>query len=357
MKFARTSVAGLVVALGAAAALLFLRTGPDAPAPAARAPLSAAWPGAQRADLPAYLPDGPIFQPGLFLDARTAVGTAPTPDGDAVRLVLRGAGEEVRELRRRPLTGNPAFEGFAAGPGGEVVWSESVDGEPAEIWAAEPRSGTPRRLTADTGDPVFYGSQYDLVVADGRVHWVAAAGADATEIRSVPLAGGPVTRRREAGVWSLSAWPWLTDGTAEQTGTTVLREIAGNREIRVAATGTELTSCTPVWCRVLVMSGAGLARIDGMRPDGRERKRIAGGGAAAAVVDPAVLDRFEVLSEPRPDSDLTGTEGLVIYDITAGRTVELTGAASGAFARAGVVWWSTGDQDTLAWHTVDLRTV
>jgi hypothetical protein len=29
----------------------------------------------------------------------------------------------------------------------------------------------------------------------------------------------------------------------------------------------------------------------------------------------------------------------------------------GAFTRAGVLWWSTNDNDSTTWHTVDLRTV
>jgi hypothetical protein len=352
----RFRVIALVVALGAGTALLL--AGPDRdPAPtSARATLATAWPRAQRADFPANLPDGPIFQPGLFLDARTAIGTAPSPDGRSLRLMLRGAEGEVREMRRRPLSQNPSFDHFAMA-GDEVAWTESADGRPVEIWTADPRTRDARKLTADTGDAVFYGSQYDLVIADGRVHWVAGAGAEATEFRSVPLAGGEVRVRTEPGVWSLTTWPWVTSGAADPTGTTVLRDPTANQERRVPVSGAELASCTPAWCRVMVMAADGLARIDVMRPDGRDRRRIAGAGAGAAVGDVAILDRFEVLSEARPDSDLTGAEGLLIHDIATGRTVDLSGSVSGAFSRGGVVWWSTGDQDSLVWHTVDLRTV
>ena len=68
----------------------------------------------------------------------------------------------------------------------------------------------------------------------------------------------------------------------------------------VDTTGAELTTCGPVWCRVLVMNGDGLARIDVMRPDGSARQRIAGRRPRAALPDVAVLDRFEILSETRP---------------------------------------------------------
>jgi hypothetical protein len=355
MTLTRTSIAGLVVAVGAGAALLLLGPDREPPAPPARAALADAWPRAHRADLPGNLADGPIFQPGLFLDARTAIGTAPSPDGRSLRLVMRGAEGEVRELRRRPLSEAPVFDHFAVA-GDRLAWTESA-GRRTEIWAAGTGGGAPRRLTADTGDALFYGTPYDLVIAGRRVHWVAAAGAEATEIRSVALTGGEVRVRTEPGVWSLTTWPWLTSGAADQAGTTVLRDLTANREQRVPATGAELASCTPAWCRVVVSGADGPARIDVMRPDGGERRRIAGGGATAAINDVAVLDRFEVLSEARPDSDLTGEEGLLVYDIGTGRTVDLTATATAAGAGNGVVWWSTGDQDSLVWHTVDLRTV
>jgi len=356
----RLGALGLIVALAAAAGLLFLaHHGGDEPDPPARAALTTVWPDAQRADLPGNLPDGPIYHPGLFLDARTSIGTAPAPDGTAVRLVVRAADGALRELRRLPLAGNPAFDNFTSA-GGEVAWTESAGGRTSGVWAASLTTGAPARLlTSDTGNPVFYGSQYDLVIAEDRVHWVAAGPGDAqvTEIRSVPLAGGEVTVAEEPGTWSLSAWPWLTDGAGDQTGTTRLRNPVTKRDVEVSTTGAELTTCGPVWCRVMVLTSDTLARIDVMHPDGTARRRIAGGDTRAALPDVALLDRFEILSEPQPDSDLTGTEALLVHDITTGRTVDVDPAVNGTFSRGGVLWWSTGDQDHIVWHTLDLRTV
>ncbi|MEV4639980.1 hypothetical protein AB0J80_21790 [Actinoplanes sp. NPDC049548] len=195
------------------------------------------------------------------------------------------------------------------------------------------------------------------MLAEGRAWWAAAAGPDVTEIRSVPLAGGKVTVRREKGTWALTAWPWLTDGGGDQTGTSVMRSLTGNLEQRVETTGMELTSCSPAWCRVMVLTGDGLARIDAMHPDGTARRRIAGPAAGAPITDVAMLDRFEILSEATASSDLTGTEGLLVHDLSTGRTVDVTAATSGAFARNGVLWWATGDEDAMVWHTLDLRTV
>jgi hypothetical protein len=361
----RTAPAGLAVALAAGAGLLFLPADSDDPAPAERASLASTWPGAARAELPGYTPDGPVFQPGAFLDARTAIGTAPSADARSLRLLLRRADGELRELRRLPLDRNPVFDSFTVA-GGDVVWTESADGGGVQVWTARTDGGKARLVTRDTGDPVFYGSQHDLVVAGGRVHWAAAspggaAGGDAaptaTDIRSVPLTGGKVTVRTEPGAWAQSAWPWLVEGATDGTGTTRLRNPSTSRDVTVDTTGAELATCSPAWCRVVVMSSAGAQRIDMMRPDGADRRRIAGGAAVPAVTDVALLDRFEVLAEPLTASDLNGEQRLLVYDVASGRTVEVAAAVTGAFARGGVLWWSTGDQDSLAWHTLDLRTV
>jgi len=347
-----TAWVALGVALLAGVALL-LRAPDRSPAPAGRVSVAVAWPAVQGAELPGNLSDGPVFQPLYFVDARTAVGTAPSPDGSAVRLVITGAA--VRELRRRPLSSGPEFNNLTVA-GDTLVWTESVAGRPVEVWTAGLSGGAPRRLTADTGDAVFYGSQYDLVVADGRVYWVAAAkGGTETEIRSVALTGGAVSVRDEPGTWALTAWPWVVDGGPDNPGATRLRSLLDNRETRVPGTG--LTTCGPVWCRVMVMASAGLVGIDLMHPDGTARRRVAGSAAGAAVTDVALLDRFAVLSESEPGSDLTGTSGLLVYDLKTGRTVDVGAVVSGVFARGGVLWWSTGDQDNLRWHTLDLRTV
>jgi len=350
--------AGLVVALVAGGALLAYNPGREKPAPAGRIALAGAWPKAQRAEIAGNLSDGPVYHPGIFLDARTSVGTAPSPEGAAVRLLVRNADGSVRELRRRPIDAAPEF-GTMAVAGDDLVWSESANGVPVQLWAAKTTGGPARRLTADTGNALFYGSQWDLVIAEGRVHWVAAApkGDEVTEIRSVALTGGAVQVREEPGTWAFAAWPWLIDGGGDQTGTTRLRNLATNRETPVDTSGAELTTCGAAWCRVLVMNGDGLARIDVMRPDGSARQRIAGSAASAAITDVAVLDRFEILAEAGPDSDLTGTEGLLIYDIATRRTIDVSPAVDGAFSRGGVLWWATGDQDSLVWHTLDLRTV
>ncbi|MBG0567207.1 hypothetical protein [Actinoplanes aureus] len=339
--------AGLVIALLAAGALLAGGLPQQSPAPVVPT-LESVWPSARRADLRDL-----TVEPLLFRDATTAVGTV-TGDG-FVRLLVESAGGGTRELRRLPDAGEPRFDNLTAA-GAELLWTESSGDRPVEIWAAKD-GDPPRRLTADTGNVLFYGNQHDLVVADGRVHWAAGDDEKTTEIRSVALTGGAVRVREVTGQWALTAWPWLTDDVGGQSGTIRMRNLVSGREVRVVASGAEWNMCSPAWCRVMVMSGDGLARIDLMRPDGSERRRIAGPGAQSAVTDVAVLDRFEILSQPRPDSDVTGTAGLLVHDLVAGRSVTLAAAADLAATRDGMLWWSTGDPDAAVWHTLDLRTI
>ncbi|GAA0520602.1 hypothetical protein Ade02nite_94460 [Paractinoplanes deccanensis] len=355
------TVITLTVALGAAAFLLLGTPGTKTPAPPpARTDAATAWPSAARADLPAGLPDGPLFNPTLFLDATTAVGTAPTPAGSEQRLLLR-TGDELRELRRVPLDGNPQFEAFTVA-GDQIFWTESTAGSTSvRIWTANRSGGTARMLTADTGNAVFYGNQYDLVVAEDRVHWTAAPasgrGTEETEIRSVPVTGGPVRVKVETGQWSLSAWPWLVDD-GSSSGTPRLRNMSTARDREIVSPGAQQLTCGPVWCRAMVLGDNTVARIDVVRPDGTDRRRVAGGAAQSAVTDVAILDRFEILAEQTADSDLTGTSALVVYDIATGRTVDVSAKADGAFSRGGMLWWSTSTaDDEITWHSLDLRTV
>lgn len=358
-------LAGLGVALAAAGTLLAISpdreqpTGPQPPRTVAQV-----WPDAERADLPGGLADGPQYSPVYFLDAQTSLGTAPDPGGTAQRLVLRSADGSVRELRRLPADGTPQFGGFVRA-GDEVAWAESVsDAEGAartRMWVADIASGgAARLLTADTGDVVLFNSEYDMVIAGGRLHWVSVApqGDTATEIRSVPLTGGAVSVRTEPGAWALSAWPWLVSAGSGQTGPVQLRNMDTRQVTSVEAAATELATCGPAWCRVLVLAGDGPSRIDLMRPDGGDRRRVAGGAATASVIDVALLDRFEVLSQGTGDQSAPiSSQQLLLYDLKDKRVVVVADGVGIVQSRGGLLWWSTGDSETTAWHTLDLRSL
>lgn len=302
-------VIGLVAALAAGGVLLALPTaGPD-PAPGTQVrTIEQVWPDARPVEIPAALPDGPAYSPVFFLDARASVGTAPSPEGTHLRLVLRTADGAIRELRRLPIADDPQYAGFARA-GDEFAWAESTIGSDGrgrtELWVVNLPSAQPaRRVTSDSGDVVFFNSQYDMVINSGRLHWASVAPGEqtATEIRSVALTGGEVSIRTEPGAWSVSAYPWLASAGTGTSGPVQLRDLEQRKVIEVDATGSELVTCSPTWCRVLVLGAVGPGRIELMRPDGTSRQRVAGGVATAAVIDVAVLDRFEVLSSPTPSA-------------------------------------------------------
>ncbi|MEV1287105.1 hypothetical protein [Micromonospora sp. NPDC049679] len=359
----RWRAVGLVAALAAAGALIALpSTRPVRPAAAETLTLARVWPDAKPAEIPGALSDGPAYAPLFMLDAGASVGTAPSPDGSQLRLVLRGADGRLRELRRLPIAASPQYVGFVV-TGDDLAWAELVsDGAGlghTEIWAGNIRTAVPpRRLTADTGDVAFFNSQYDMVANDGRVYWLAvppAATQGATELRSVALAGGDVTTRTEPGQWALSAWPWLVSAGSGQTGPVQLRDLVADKLIKVNAAPTELVTCSATWCRVLILAGDGPSRLDLMRPDGSDRRQVAGGTATASVMDVALLDRFEVLSLADAQTAVSTKQQLALYDIGRKRTVVVAEGVGSVLTRAGVLWWSTGDNETMTWHALDLR--
>ncbi len=354
----RLVIVTLVIALLAGGVMMArTTTHPLTPQPGRRA-IGVAWAHAQRANMPANLPDGPVFQPLLFLNSTTVLGTASSADAHWIRLVLHEADGSVRTLRRLPYGDGPSFEN-ATVTGDVIAWTESTGDGPIQIWSADTRTAAPaRRLTADTGNFTSSGNQYGLIIAGGRVYWTAVHGdEDTTELRSTALDGGPIQIRPVSGSWALSAWPWLSNDTGDHVGGTALRNLATGQDVEVRSTGSELTACSPTWCRMMVQNAGGLVEIDEMHADGSDRRRIAGSGARAALTDVAVLDRFEVLSEPGPYSDLTGTAKLLVFDLKTGGTVDVAADAGTVGYGAGVLWWSTGSNETTTWHSVDLRTV
>lgn len=349
---------GLGTALAASAILLAVPPAGAKPKPAAPSLAAVAWPSAQRGAISANLKDGTAYEPLIFLDAHTSVGTAESRDGHYLRLLLLSANGSVRQLRRLPVAKDPSFQTFALA-GNQLAWAEGSRGGATQLWIINLRDGRPaKEVTSDTGDAVFYRSQYDLLIAEGRLHWAAAGPDNATEIRSVALTGGPVDTRVEAGNWELSAWPWLVNGVTEAAGTTGLRNLATNQDVAVTGVGNRsATNCSPTWCRVVTLARDGYNNIDLMHPDGTARRRIAGGTATTVIADVAPLDRFDILAEQGPTSDLTGNVELVAVEIATHRTIEISPDAGRISYRDGVLWWSTGNLDTFVWHSIDLRTI
>jgi hypothetical protein len=307
------------------------------------------------------LPDGADYLPRLFLDPETSVGLAATSDGQAVRVLLREANGAAKELHRVDAADHPEFDGFTAS-GETVVWAESLSptDEPVAttIWRTNWRSpGRPTAVTDDTGSANFYGGQYDIVVRSGRVYWVALVpgGKTVTEVRSVRLNGGEVSVHELAGEFVLSAWPWVVSASPGRGTPVQLVNLDDDKRIEVPTQVGEVAACAPTWCRISVLNGDVVVRMDVQRVDGSERRRMAGNEATPTIADVAVLDRFVPLATDRGDGQ-PGV-GLSLYDIETGRTDLVAVDAANIQARNGLLWWSTGTGAELRWHAVDLRTL
>ncbi len=349
----------LCAALVACGLLLVGYPATPTPAPAGAVPFSVAWPHALNATITSTLPDQTAYQPAIFLDAQTSVGTAPDPRHRAMRLLLRGGTGPPRQLRSLPLAQSPWFGGFAQS-GTVLTWAERTNSGPAQLWTVNLHDNRAARpLTADLGDAMLDGTPYDLVIAESRVHWAAADPhrRDTTQIRSVALTGGPVEVHVEPGTWQLSSWPWLVNGRDAPAGTTTMRNMLTERDVAIAGTDRQTTHCTPPsWCVTVTLADDGY-RVDLMHPDGTGRQPVASGQLVPEIDDVVALDRFVVVSRVASYSDLTATRQLQVFDINTNRTVELSSGARTASYSNGMLWWSTGAQDAPVWHALDLRTV
>jgi hypothetical protein len=358
---------GLALAI-AASVWLILVPGPQSRVPVAASTgpstLTQAWPAAKVVQQSGQLTDGRAYTPWLYLDATTSVGTSLSSDGLAIRLLVRRGDGSVGRLQELPYGKDPPqFNGLTAS-GDDLVWMVSVLDAAGKahttLYRANWRQATPAvMLTSDTGDPVFFSSQYDLLVADGTVHWAAAAATaqPVTELRAIPLAGGRVEVRKVDGAFAWSAWPWLTSVGSGVAGPVELRNSATGTRTTVPASNTELVTCSPTWCRVVVLAATGgAARTDLMTPDGKTRLRMAGGAITAAVPDVALVDRFEVLSMAESNPAVNGVK-LLMYDAKSKRTVSLATGVATVAARGPVVWWSTGDAEAVTFYSLDLRTL
>jgi hypothetical protein len=69
-----------------------------------------------------------------------------------------------------------------------------------------------------------------------------------------------------------------------------------------------------------------------------------------------VLDRFEVLSLSSANA-FTNAQQLIIYDLQLDEAVVVADGVGMVLCRGGMLWWSVGDNETTAWHQLDLRTL
>jgi hypothetical protein len=318
--------------------------------------VASVWPCARSFPIQATFPDGSAYNPTVVLDENTSVGVIESADRQRTSLALVPAAGPPRILQSQSATTAGSFDGVTASAD-RVYWMRTVsdpDGHArTSLWTAPRSGGAATQLTTDVGAPVFYGSRYDVQVVDDHLEWAASRSGE-TELRAVPLAGGPVSVQVVPGAWALSAWPWLVTAPGAADQPTRLRNLDTGAEITVRVPAGKQVTCSPVWCRT-IPDNAVETETDLIRPDGSD-PRVVGTAADAAVAgDVALRDRFEVLMT---QVTTTGSVSrLALYDIAARRTVRVEAAATNAGAWGDFLWWSTGDNETLAWHGLDLRTL
>jgi hypothetical protein len=336
------------------------RPGATASAPATPT-LRAVWPKASLFGLPAVFPDGSIYQPQTLVDAATSVGPTTSADGLRTALVVAGPSGQPRVLDSALTRDGASFDAVTLTPDA-LYWMRTVsdaDGRAqVSLWTAGRSGGPSRRLSADVGAPLFNGSPYDMQAVGGRLYWLSAtATAAGTEVRSIPLSGGRVTVRTVPGAWTMAAWPWLVTA-ASATGTAVeMLDLDTGARLPVKAPAGKTVTCTPRWCRLIADNAAQATETDLVHPDGTGLQRVGGKDAIAFASDVALLDRFEPTLTALTSVNANTVFRLDLYDIAHHRTVIVEPAATNAGAKGDYLWWSTGDNETLTWHALDLRTL
>jgi hypothetical protein len=359
--------AAFALALVAVARLLTLPD-PSAVQPTPAVPdemsLSQAWPSSRIVERAGVLPDGAPVDPVLFVDVDTMVGTALTTDGRSTRLVI-STGNTFREIRRLPSDLYPEFSGVSV-VADTLVWAETTastsSGVRTRLWRADWRTphAAPVLITKDTGAVVFMHSRYDLVVADGLVHWVSADGAR-TQVRSVPIGGGAVKVRRVPGVFAFAGWPWLAAISMSQAGPVDMVNIVTGQRMTVPSGPTEQANCGSVWCQVTVIGATGPVRLDVMRTDGTGRRRIGGSGAAGVIGEPALLDRFVGVTVDEGSLSSVGAptlrQQLQVYDLRSDRTMLVDPSVDQVHAGGRMLWWSRDAERGSSWYVLDTSTL
>jgi hypothetical protein len=368
----RRRAAGLVAGLGLVALLLAqpapLRhpttapVGPPAtPTGAAALTLKAVWRSANVFALPTAFADGSTYLPQTVLDSTTSIGLATSADALRSSLVVAGPGGQPRVLDSGPVNDGASFD--AVTPTADAIyWMHTVnDAEghaQTSLWTARRSGGPSERLSADVGAPLFSGSAYDMQVTGGRLYWLAGtATTTSTELRSIALAGGRVTVRTLPGAWTMAAWPWLVTAPSA-TGTPVeLLDIDSGARVRVHAPTSKMVTCSLTWCRLIADNAAQTGATELVHPDGTDLRQLGAANAIAFASDVALRQRFEPLMTTLTSANSTTVSRLDLYDIASRRTVLIEPAATNAAAKGDYLWWSTGDNETLAWHALDLRTL
>jgi hypothetical protein len=311
--------------------------------------------------LPAVFADGSTYLPQTLPDPSTSIGLATSADAQRSSLVVAGGSAPPRVLDSALVNDGASFDAVTV-TADAIYWMRTVndaDGQAqVSLWTARRSGGPSRRVSTDVGAPLFAGSAYDMQIVGDRLYWLAGTATTAnTELRSIPLAGGRVTVRTLPGAWTMAAWPWLVTAPSA-TGTPVeLVNLDTGARVPVHAPTNKMVTCSTTWCRLIADNASQTSETDLIHPDGTYLQRIGDQNAIAFASDVALRQRFEPLMTALTNANSTTVSRLDLYDIAHHRTVLIEPAATNAAAKGDYLWWSTGDNETLAWHALDLRTL
>jgi hypothetical protein len=324
--------------------------------------LAAAWPKAHPFDLPGTVLAGQSYEPQVIVAAGVSIGTAKTPDGNAISLVevtSTGTPATVRVLQGGLSSSTVSYDAFAVTGHDVYVMRDTTDTDgygTESLWRIPRAAGPPVLVVPDAGETLFQGSINDLQVAGRTLRWVATAPHHPSEtaLTSMRLPAGPVTVRRLPGQYTLSTYPMLLSGQPLE-----LTDATNGQITRVRATTPPGTVCDPVWCVMQSPDDTGADTVRLCHPDGTGLVRIGDADTNLVATDPTLLDRYVAWTDQSPAMAATPdpTEQLWLYDIARKRSVEIAAAATGTVGAGGWLWWSTGDNETLTWHALDLTTL
>jgi hypothetical protein len=325
-------------------------------APSGPATIASVWPQHPPFTMPGTV-QGEAYEPLAIVADGVSLGTVTTGDGSATSLVeVSGSAARFLSGPRDPST--VSYDAFAATPTA-LYWMRNLTDSSGigheTLWTADRGAGAASEMSADVGAALFQGTEDDLRVTGTTLMWAAAGPRGDTEIRSIPLTGGAVTIRIVSGDVVLGPSPWMVSGaSAGGTPVRLVNAATGARRTVPVASGSTAT-CSLAWCVVSRMSTAGASWIELTRLDGSAGRRLGGAQTDLVATEATQLDRFVVLSDSiAGQQGPTVIEQLWLYDIAAHRDIEITPAATAAYARGPYVWWSTGDNETLTWSGLDL---
>jgi hypothetical protein len=321
-----------------------------------------AWPSASTVTLDAVLSGGMSFEPRLVVDATTVVGLATTADQSVTQLLVWTKDRPVRVLQTMRAPDARTVVAVVVS-GGQVYWLESGPDSQGRgttwVWRAGLFAGAGQLLNSSVSLPAFSDSQYDLELADGWLYWAGYLPQGRGEIRSVSVDGGPVRVRSFERLYGLTAWPWATSSAGGVAGDVDLVNLVTGEHRTVHASADQFLSCTPTWCRVTTPTNNNTdITVVLEHPDGSHVVGFSNHDLAPVNTDVALLDRFELLESQGNAGLATPTHRLWLHDLSRDRDVLVEDSATGTVSsRDGFLWWSTGDNEAIVWHLLDLRTL